>query len=461
MWMLITLLLVATVKLDGYLKLRGVLCTIQRLQAALGLLFACYPSCDLWCPWLWRHRLLVVHMVSTLARVPARSLLLGGLPVWLVATLIDASGLQDDCGQSVTCLYRSFTVLMAKVADGDPLSTAQHIISAICSSSSATHLACLLFPTLLAAYLEAKARKAWSAREEETPASVDSPTDEHAVSVCVPAPAQQPSTGQTSSAALLGASGKQQLQNPLLQDPQCPGTPAVVAPVQKPRIPRARAVATQAQPQRIPQLSVNPRIQQRLNNGRPWYVSPVVSKLVQFSLQQPPNASTEDYIAVKQQLKAAVLSHYSSGSSEGASDASSSGNSSVHSCQIAECTSFRGSWNLVIRAVLARRAVVQRLLQSGSSVLRVVIAQQPQGHVLLDESWALHSWNQQQLAGVDEAEGQAGVGTRAQVLSVLILTDTALAAGTAGAAAATNTPVEDPPSTARRATRIIAQLPLL
>jgi hypothetical protein len=35
-WMLITLLLVATVKLDGYIKLTGVLCTIQRLQVALG-----------------------------------------------------------------------------------------------------------------------------------------------------------------------------------------------------------------------------------------------------------------------------------------------------------------------------------------------------------------------------------------------------------------------------------------
>jgi hypothetical protein len=270
-------------------------------QLPAGLSVTSCPSCALWCPMLWRHRLLVLHMASTLARVPARLLLLGGLPVWLLATLTDVLNLPEACGQSVSCYYHALQMLLAQAVVGGPLSTLQHIMRALCSSSSVTHLVGVLGPSLLATYREVQARKAWAAQEEKNSASMttisnnnNNPSYEAESHIDQqPEPNQHPSAGQTSTAAVLGLSSKQQLQQLQLQDPQCPGTPAVTAPAQKPVSARGRAAAPPAAMKRnpAPAASVSPRIQQRLNNGRPWYVSPAVSKLVQFSLQQPPDAS--------------------------------------------------------------------------------------------------------------------------------------------------------------------------
>jgi len=208
--------------------------------------------------------------------------------VWLLATLTDVLNLPEACGPSVSCYYHALQMLLAQAVVGGPLSSLQHIMRALCSSSSVTHLVGVLGPSLLATYREVQARKAWAAQEEKNSTyEAESYIDQQ------PEPNQHPSAGQTSTAAVLGLSSKQQLQQLQLQDPQCPGTPAVVAPVQKPVSARGRAAAPPAAMKRYPApaASVSPRIRQRLNNGRPWYVSPVVSKLVQFSLQQPPDAS--------------------------------------------------------------------------------------------------------------------------------------------------------------------------
>jgi hypothetical protein len=130
---------------------RGVHSVWQRLLFATGVLFYSRPgNCAAagYCQLLWQHRLFLIHVVGSLARIPCGWFRFGGAVSWLVAVAVDVVDPGVAC-ESVVCVLLSLQSQMT----ADPWRLLHYVI---CSSlrSSRVFAVDVVLPGLLLTWLE-------------------------------------------------------------------------------------------------------------------------------------------------------------------------------------------------------------------------------------------------------------------------------------------------------------------